>query len=136
MNWLAKGVPLPLGAIHNKRSLVSLDNLVSLIMTCLTHPRAANQLFLVSDGEDLSTTELLQRTATALGRPARLIPVPATVLEYGARLIGKGDVARRLCGNLQVDISKTCELLGWEPPVGVTEGLRRTAVDFLESINV
>jgi nucleoside-diphosphate-sugar epimerase len=131
MNWLAKGVPLPLGAINNKRSLVSLDNLVSLIMTCLTEPRAANQVFLVSDGQDLSTTELLKRTAAALGRPARLIPVPAKVLEWSAGLIGKGDVAQRLCGNLQVDISKTCELLGWEPPITLEEGLRRVADDFL-----
>jgi nucleoside-diphosphate-sugar epimerase len=131
MNWLAKGVPLPLGAIHNKRSLVSLDNLVSLIMTCLTEPRAANQVFLVSDGEDLSTTELLRRLAAALGQPARLIPVSAKVLDWGARLFGKGDVARRLCGNLQVDISKTRELLGWEPPITVEEGLRRVADDFL-----
>jgi nucleoside-diphosphate-sugar epimerase len=134
MNWLCKGIPLPLGAIHNKRSLVSLDNLVSLIITCLTHPRAANQVFLVSDGQDLSTTELLKRTAAALGRSARLIPVPEEVLEWGAQLLGKGDVIRRLCGNLQVDISKTRELLDWEPPVSVDEGLRRTALAWHEKI--
>lgn len=130
LSWLDRGIPLPLGAIHNKRSLVSLDNLVSLIMTCLTNPLAANQVFLVSDGEDLSTTKLLQRMVAALGRPARLIPVSAKVLEWGARLIGKGDVARRLCGNLQVDISKTRVLLGWSPPVSVEEGLRQVADDF------
>lgn len=125
MCWLNKGIPLPLGAIHNKRSLVALDNLVDLIVTCIDHPAAANQTFLAGDGEDLSTTELLQRMAKALGRPARLVPVPAKLLEFGAALIGKRDIAQRLCGNLQVDISKAREVLGWSPPVSVDEGLRR-----------
>ena len=81
MRWLKRGVPLPLGAIHNQRSLVALDNLVDLIVTCLTHPAAANQTFLVSDGEDVSTTELLRRMGLAMGRPARLIPVPVSWLK-------------------------------------------------------
>jgi UDP-glucose 4-epimerase len=131
MRWLKRGVPLPLGAIHNQRSLVALDNLVDLIVTCLTHPAAANQTFLVSDGEDLSTTQLLRRMSHALGKPARLIPVPASVLKLGAALVGKPELAQRLCGSLQVDISKTRELLGWRPPVSVDEGLRRTAEGYL-----
>jgi len=131
MCWLKRGVPLPLGAIHNKRSLVALDNLVDLIITCLDHPAAANQTFLVSDGEDLSTTELLQRMGLALGRPARLIPVPTLLLQAGAAILGRGDMAQRLCGSLQVDISKTRTLLGWTPPISVDEGLRRTAQGFL-----
>ena len=106
MRWLNKGVPLPLGAIDNRRSLVALDNLVDLIITCLDHPAAANQIFLVSDGEDLSTTELLCRMGLALGRPARLIPVPVSLLTAGAALLGRRDMAQRLCGSLQVDISK------------------------------
>ncbi|WP_282341143.1 SDR family oxidoreductase [Pseudomonas sp. PS02288] len=131
MSWLSKGVPLPLGAIHNKRSLVALDNLVDLIVTCVDHPNAANQTFLVSDAEDLSTTELLQRMGRALGKPARLLPVPAPLLRVGAALLGKGAVAQRLCGSLQVDISKTREVLGWTPPVSVDDALRRTAEHYL-----
>ncbi len=130
MRWLDKGVPLPLGAIHNKRSLVALDNLVDLIITCIDHPAAANQTFLVADGEDLSTTELLQRLAKALGRPSRLIPVPARLLELGATLLGKRAMAQRLCGSLQVDLSKTRDLLGWTPPISVDEGLRRAAAGY------
>ncbi len=131
MRWLHKGIPLPLGAIHNQRSLVALDNLVDLIVTCLHHPAAANQTFLVSDGEDLSTTALLRRTAAALGRPARLIPVPVRVLRTAAHLLGKADFAQRLYGSLQVDISKTRELLGWSPPVSVDDALHKTARHFL-----
>jgi nucleoside-diphosphate-sugar epimerase len=126
-----RGIPLPLGAIHNRRSLVALNNLVDLIVTCLNHPAAANQTFLVSDGEDLSTTELLRRTAAALGRPARLIPVPVLVLRAVARLLGRANFAQQLCGSLQVDISKTRNLLGWTPPVSVDDTLKQTARHFL-----
>lgn len=132
MGWLHKGIPLPLGAIHNKRSLVALDNLVDLIATCLDHPAAANEVFLVSDGEDLSTTELLQRMGSALGKPARLLSVPAAWLDGAARMVGKGAIAQRLCGSLQVDIEKTRRLLGWTPPVSVDDALRKTARHFLE----
>lgn len=131
MAWLRRGMPLPLGAIHNQRSLVALDNLVDMIVTCLDHPAAAGQVFLVSDGEDLSTTGLLRRMGVALGKPARLLPVPATWLGGAARLLGRGDVAQRLCGSLQVDIEKTRRLLGWTPPVTVDEALRKTARHFL-----
>jgi len=131
MRWLSKGVPLPLGAIRNKRSLVALDNVVDLIVTCIDHPAAANQVFLVSDGEDLSTSELLQRMGRALGKPARLIPIPARVLATSARLLGKEALAQRLCGSLQVDIEKTRCLLNWLPPVSVENALSRTARYFL-----
>lgn len=131
INWLQKGIPLPLGAIHNQRSLVALDNLVDLIITCIDHPAAANQTFLVSDGEDLSTTELLQRMGTALGKPARLVPVSKNILTTGLKLIGKGDIAQRLCGNLQVDISKTKQLLNWIPPVTIEQALKETAQAYL-----
>ena len=136
MRVIALGVPLPLGAIHNLRSFVALGNLVDFIITCLDHPSAANQTFLVSDGEDLSTTELLRRTAAALGRPARLIPVPVSLLAAGAALLGRRDMAQRLCGSLQVDISKARTLLGWKPPISVDEGLRRTAQGFLRETTV
>lgn len=127
MRWLQRGVPLPLGAIPNQRSLVALDNLVDLIVTCLTHPAAANQTFLVSDGEDVSTTELLRRMGQAMGCPARLIPVPAGILKLAAALVGKRDMAQRLCGSLQVDIEKTRTLLSWQPPLTLDQGLKKAA---------
>lgn len=136
MRWLARGVPLPLGAIHNRRSMVALDNLVDLIVTCIDHTAAANQIFLVSDGEDLSTTQLLQRMGRALGKPARLVPVPARLLKAGAALVGKPAIAQRLCGSLQVDISKTQQLLGWVPPLSVDEGLKRAAEGYLREASV
>lgn len=127
MRWVRKGVPLPLGALHNLRSFVALDNLVDLIRTCLVAAEAANQTFLVSDGEDLSTTELLRRLGVALHQTARLLPVPAAVLQMLGRAVGRADMMQRLCGSLQVDISRTRSLLGWSPPIGVDEGLRRAA---------
>lgn len=130
MRWLRRGVPLPLGALHNARSLVALDNLIDLIVTCLTHPAASNQTFMVSDGEDVSTTELLRRMGQAMGHPARLIPVPADWLKLTATLVGKMDVAQRLLGSLQVDISQTRELLDWIPSVSLDKGLRRTAAGY------
>ncbi|QKJ65564.1 SDR family oxidoreductase [Deefgea piscis] len=129
---VAKGIPLPLGAIHNQRSLVALDNLVDLIVTCIDHPAAANQIFLAGDGEDLSTTELLQKMAKALGVSSRLIPIPMWCLQFGARLLGKQAMAQRLCGSLQVDISKAQNVLGWRPPLTVDQALQKTADDFLK----
>jgi len=124
-----KGLPLPLGLINNKRSLVALDNLVDLIVTCITHPAAANQVFLAGDDDDLSTTKLLRGVAKAAGVPSRLIPVPASVLMFVASLLGKKTLAQKLLGSLQVDISKTRDLLGWTPPLSVEEGLRRCFVE-------
>lgn len=120
-----RGVPLPLGAIDNRRSLVAIDNLIDLIVTCIDHPSAANETFLVSDGEDLSTPELVRRLARAMGRPARLIPVPPGLLIAGARLAGRRAAAERLISSLQVDITKAARLLNWHPPVTVDEGLAR-----------
>jgi len=125
MCWIEKGVPLPLGAIHNKRSLVAVDNLLDLIITCIDHTAAANQVFLAGDGQDLSTTELLRCVAKAAGKPSRLIPIPSSLLMFAATLLGKKDVAQRLLGSLQVDITKARDLLGWEPPISVEEGLCR-----------
>jgi nucleoside-diphosphate-sugar epimerase len=122
---VAKGLPLPLASIDNRRSLVGIDKLVDFIITCLEHPAAANETFLVSDGEDLSTPDLIRRMARAMNLPARLLPVPKSVLMAAASMLGKRDVAQRLCGSLQVDISKARTLLGSNPPVSVDEGLRR-----------
>lgn len=132
MRWLDKGLPLPLGAIDNRRSLVALDNLVDLIATCIDHPAAANQTFLVSDGRDLSTTELLRRMGTALGKAPRLLPVPTWLLRGAAAALGKAAFSQRLCGSLQVDISKTRDMLGWTPPVTLEDAMDTTAQDFLE----
>ncbi|KAF0865452.1 SDR family oxidoreductase [Pseudomonas sp. LD120] len=133
MQWLHRGIPLPLGAIHNRRSLVALGNLVDFIMVCIEHPNAANQTFLVSDGDDLSTTELLKKMGRALGRPARLVPVPSQLFEFGAALLGRETLSQRLCGSLQVDITKNRDLLGWIPPVSVESAFSLTAKHFLET---
>lgn len=132
MRWVVMGVPLPLRSLVNQRSLVALDNLVDLIATCLRHPAAANQVFLVSDGEDLTVTALLERTAAAFGRSARLLPVPMFVLRLSGRALGKEAVVRRLCETLQVDITKTRRLLGWRPPVSVDGALKTTVQHLLK----
>jgi nucleoside-diphosphate-sugar epimerase len=127
MRCIKLGLPLPFGAIYNLRSLVSLGNLVDLILTCTSHSAAANQTFMVSDGEDVSTTDLLRRLGLALGRRPCLISVPESLLKVTARLLGKSGIARRLCESLQVDISKTRKLLGWTPPQTLDEGLAEAA---------
>lgn len=132
LSWLSKGIPLPLGAIRNQRSLVAIDNLVSLIVRCIDHPAAANQTFLVSDGDDVSTTQLLRRLSNALGKPARLLPIPEWLLKRVAAVLGKQAVAQRICGTLQVDISKNRELLGWTPPINMDKAMRQTAGHYLE----
>lgn len=131
MRWLARGVPLPLGSIKNKRSMVARDNLVDLLVTCLTHPSAAGQTFLVSDGEDVSTTDLLRRTGLAMGKSTRLLSVPPGLLQFAAAMLGKRGVAQRLCGSLQVDIEKTRRVLGWQPPLCLDQGLKM-AVEGME----
>jgi nucleoside-diphosphate-sugar epimerase len=119
------GLPLPLGSIRNKRSFVGLDNLVDFILTCISHRSAANELFFVSDGEDLATPDLVRRIGIALGRRARLVPFPPRLLVMGAATIGRKDVALRLVASLRVDSGKARALLDWTPPIGVDEGLRR-----------
>lgn len=126
LHALERHVPLPLGAVHNRRSLVALDNLVDLIIRCLSHPAAVGQTFLVSDGDDLSTPELLRRAARAMDKRAYLIPVPVPLLTAAAILSGRRSMLRRLCGSLTVDITKTRELLDWTPPVRVDDALRST----------
>jgi nucleoside-diphosphate-sugar epimerase len=131
MRWLVRGVPLPLAAVtNNQRSFVALDNLIDLIVTCLNHSAAANETLLVSDGEDLSTFDLLKRLGAALGQPARLFYVPTVLLKQWTTLLNKPEIYQRLCGSLQLDITKTRQLLGWAPPILVDEGLRRAAVGF------
>jgi lipopolysaccharide/colanic/teichoic acid biosynthesis glycosyltransferase len=119
------GLPLPFGAIDNKRSLISIDNLVDFIITCIEHPAAANQTFLISDGTDFSTSELLLRIAKAMGKPLRMWPVSRGLLEVTANLFGQKNISRRLFDSLQVDASKARDLLDWQPAVSVDESLAR-----------
>jgi len=127
IKWMNKSIPLPLGAIHNQRSFVALDNLIGFIIHCIDHPKAANEVFLISDGEDVSTTELLQKVAKAFGKSALLIPVPVWLMTLAAKLIGKTNMTNRLFGSLQVDSSKARELLGWKPVVTMDEQLKKIA---------
>ncbi len=130
MRWVKRGIPLPLATIDNKRSLVALDNLVDLIITCITHPAAANQIFLAGDGHDVSTTGLLRGIGRALNKPALLFPCPPRLLSFMAALLGKREMVQRITDSLQVDISGTRSLLGWEPPLSLEQGLRKAAQDF------
>jgi nucleoside-diphosphate-sugar epimerase len=133
MQWINKGIPLPLGAVNNARSMVSVWNLCDLISILAARRSTSTRIFLVSDGCDLSTPKLIQKLADAMGRRAHLLPVPRGVLQFGARLAGKGDEVSRLCNSLQVDITETRSLLGWQPPVSVDEGISRTVRWFLDS---
>jgi nucleoside-diphosphate-sugar epimerase len=136
MKWVYKGIPLPLGGVNaNKRSLVAVDNLVDLIVTCIGHPKAADQTFLVSDDDDVSTTDLLKNMAQALGVKSKLLPFPPSWFVLVAKLIARPAISDRLCGSLQVDISKTKEMLDWKPPYSVTECMKKTANAFLENNN-
>jgi len=134
MRWVHRGVPLPFANIRNKRSFVALDNLVDLIVACCVRGAALDQTFLAADGEDLSTTEILKRIAAAMNQRLMLFPAPIEVMRGVMSLLGKGDLARRLFGSLQVDISKAQSVLGWDPPVSVDDALRDTARHFLGTV--
>lgn len=129
---VAQGWPLPLGGIQNRRSLVSVWNLCDLIRHALTRPNSPEGIFLVSDGEDLSTPELVERLARALGRSPRLMRFPERGMRLLARLLGREEQLARLVGSLAVDIAETREILGWSPPLSVNEGLARTAGWYLK----
>lgn len=120
-----KNLPLPLGSINNARSLVGIQNLVDLIVTCIDHPKAGNQIFMVSDGEDVSTSELLREMTRAYGKKSRLIPFPTAVMSFAAKVLGKQAIAERLFGSLRVDIEHTKNTLGWSPKVTLQEELQR-----------
>lgn len=125
MRAVVSGWPLPFGGIRNARSLVGIDNLIDFVCCCMTHPAAANQTFLVSDGHDLSSADLVRELAAAAGMKPNLWAVPAWSLYSVACLLGKRHAIRRLCGNLQVDITKARSVLNWQPPVSINEGFKR-----------
>jgi len=126
--WVFRGLPLPLGAVNNKRSFVALDNLVDFIALCSDRkrsPNAANEVFLISDGNDISTSDFITNVAEAYGVKSRLFYVPVSLMQFAAKLLGKGKIASSLLGNFQVDSSKARELLGWRPVVSMDEQLRK-----------
>lgn len=133
MQWVDKGIPLPLSMVRNRRSLIALDNLVDVLVRCIESPQAAGQTFLVADGEDLSTPELIRSIAKALGRRARLFPFPSILLRLGTKLLMMEGVSNRLFGSLVVDSSKVKNLLSWGPPVSVHDGLQQTARWYLNN---
>lgn len=125
MRWISRGWPLPFGAVENKRSILALENLIDFIETCLTHPAAGNELFLVADREALTSAELAEKIATAHGRQVRLWPAPTSVMTFLAGLSGKGSVVQRLFGSLCIDASKAEKLLGWVPKVTIEQQLHK-----------
>jgi len=127
MDWVNRGLPLPLGSIRNLRSLIYLGNMVDALATCAIHPSAAGKIFLVSDGEDVSTPELIRRLAQAMGRRARLVSFPPTLLHFAGMLTGKAGEVDRLLGSLRVDSSKIRRELQWTPSISMDQGLRKTA---------
>jgi UDP-glucose 4-epimerase len=126
MKWVRRGIPLPLGRVANKRSLVFVGNLVDFILLSAHHPQAPGHVFLVSDGADLSIAQLLRRLAGAMGVKPRLLPVPTAILQHAASLLGRSAAAQRLLGSLQVDITVTRTITGWTPPYSIDEGLLLT----------
>lgn len=125
LKLLKLGIPLPLGAIHNKRSLIGLGNLVDLIICCVSHVAAPGQTLLVSDGKDISTPDLLKLIAAEMGRSARLLPVPVPLLQLTGNFFGKREEINRLVGSLQIDNSHVRETLNWYPPVTFNNGIRQ-----------
>lgn len=121
-----KMLPLPLGAINNKRSLVYIENLIDFIIVCMTHPKAVNETFLISDDYDVSITELLITLAKQGGRRSFLIPIPQSWLKMSFKLLGKESLYSRLCGDLQVDVTKARSILGWKPRFSFEQSIKNT----------
>ncbi len=126
------GLPLPFGRVKNSRSMVALENLVDLIIVCIDHPAAANQLFLASDGEDVSTAQMIKYLAKGMGRKTILLPIPITLLRVLAKLAGKQGLYTQLCGSLQIDSAKASQLLGWRPPVSPEKAMVAVGKKFID----
>jgi len=132
LSTVVRGIPLPLAGIKNQRSMVALDNLVDFIITCIDHPAAANETFLISDDKDLSTSELVQGMAKQAGRSARLFTLPQSIMELGAALLGKKALLDRLTHSLQIDSSKARQLLQWQPPISTDQAIANTVAWYLQ----
>ena len=122
-----RGIPLPFAKIDNRRSFIYLDNMIDAIITCINHPGVAGQTFLISDGEDVSTPELIRRISSVLGKPARLFSSPSFLMRLAGKLLGKSAAIDRLLGSLTIDSTKIRKELGWEPPYTMEQGIRETA---------
>jgi len=131
LSVLSKGIPLPLASVANQRDLIYVGNLVDALITCAIHPAAAGQTYLVSDGQDISTADLLSQLAVAMGKPARLFPFPPFLIKLAGRLVGKSDQVDRLLGSLRVNSSKIRRELNWTPPYTLQQGLQATAKHYL-----
>ncbi len=127
LDVIAQRIPLPFASIHNRRSLVYVGNLVDALITCATHPAAVGQTYLVCDGEDVSTPDLLRQLAVSMGIPSRLFPCPPALLQLAGKLAGKSQQLERLLGSLQVDGDKIRRDLNWAPPYSLLQGLQATA---------
>jgi nucleoside-diphosphate-sugar epimerase len=134
MRLVDRGVVLPFGKVDNLRSLLGLDNLVDFLCLCLDHPKAAGQTFLVADGEDVSTPDLIRTIAAAMGKPARLLPVPPRLLWLAGRLTGRSETLNKVCGSLRLDISKARQMLGWKPIIGLSDGIENTVRWYRQSV--
>lgn len=130
---VSRGIPLPFAAVTNKRSLIYVGNLVDAIATCAMHGAAAGQTYLVNDGEDVSTPELIRRTARALDVPARLFPIPCSFMHFAGHLTGKTAAVNRLLGSVTLDGSLIGKELGWKPPFTMEQGLRETGEWFIRT---
>lgn len=135
LKLVASGMPIPLGAVRNQRSAIARENLVDFITLCLDHPRAANELFVVSDGMDLSTPELIRALARGMNRRAVLLPVPVSILRSAAGLIGRAEEFRQLCGSLAVNSSKAQTMLGWQPPLSAEAAMMAAGTNFINRRN-
>ncbi|MDB5988689.1 MAG: NAD-dependent epimerase/dehydratase [Herbaspirillum sp.] len=131
LKFVAKGIPLPLASVQNLRSLIYVENLVDALITCATHPAAAGKTYLVGDGEDVATPDLLSQLSIAMGRAPRLLPCPVALLQLGGRLLGKSEQIERLIGSLRVDSSPIRQELNWTPPFALQQGLRITGDQFV-----
>ncbi|WOD12600.1 NAD-dependent epimerase/dehydratase family protein [Pseudomonas sp. NyZ704] len=125
LKLVASGLPLPFGGVTNSRSIISIENLVSFIALCIDHPAAAGQLFLVADGKDISTSEMVVALAHGMGKKPLMLPVPDALLKFGAQLLGKESLYTQLYRSLQVEPSKGRKLLGWEPKEATLESLEK-----------
>lgn len=133
LDWIAKGIPLPLGSVKNRRSMIYVENLADALILCSTHPDAANQTYLVSDNETVSTPELLERLSAIMGRRMAIPPFPVFLLDFLGKIAGKSAELQRLTGSLEVDASKIRKTLAWNPPSSLDTGLTRTVDWFSNS---